>query len=236
MLKADFHLHTADDPIDSIPHSAYELIDKASALGFHALAVTLHDAQYDVAGVRDYARDRGIVLVPGVERTLHGKHVLLLNFPQEAEQIASFDALADLRRRHPEGLVVAPHPFFPHRSCLRGLLDRHEPLFDAVEVNAFYLRSIDFNRRAVRWARAHERPLVGNSDSHRLSMLGTTYSLVDAEAGSDATAICDAVRGGRVSVRTRPLAALEAAAYLAKIHSAKRKGVRSAVLAGAAEG
>ncbi len=236
MLKADFHLHTADDPIDCIPHSTYELIDKASALGFHALAVTLHDAQFDVARVRDYARDRGIVLVPGVERTLEGRHVLLLNFPPEAERVASFDALAGLRRRCPEGLVVAPHPFFPHASCLRGLLDRHAPLFDAVEVNAFYLRSIDFNRAAVRWARAHGRPLVGNSDSHRLSMLGATYSLVDADPGSDATAICDAVRRGRVSVRTRPLAAFEAAAYLASIHTAKWRGVRSAVLAGAAQG
>ena len=41
MLKVELHTHTADDPVDAIPHSTFELIDRAAALGYDALAITL---------------------------------------------------------------------------------------------------------------------------------------------------------------------------------------------------
>ena len=72
-----------------------------------------------------------------------------------------------------------------------------------------YTRLVDFNRRAIRWARAHGKPLVGNTDLHLLDQMGTTYSLVDAEPQADA--ICDAIRAGRVEVRTEPLPSMRAA-------------------------
>ena len=59
MLKVELHTHTADDPVDRIPHSTRELIDGAAALGYYAVAVTLHDRQLDVAP-RSYADDRGV--------------------------------------------------------------------------------------------------------------------------------------------------------------------------------
>jgi len=210
-LKLELHTHTSADPVDKIPYSTRELIDRAAALHYDALAVTLHDHQLDLTPWRAYARDRGIVLIPGTERTIEGKHVLLLNFPAEETRIRTFAELRDLRRRS-NGLVVAPHPFFPASSCLWGLLDRHADLFDAVEINAMFTRQLDFNKRAERWAARHGKPLVGNCDVHRLLQLGTTYSLVDAEP--DADAICDAVRAGRVSVERRPLAWRDAASIV----------------------
>ena len=66
-----------------------------------------------------------------------------------------------------------------------------------------YTRRIDFNRRAFALAKTHHKPLVGNTDLHRLDQLGTTYSLVDADPDPDA--ICDAIRAGRVEVRTEPI-------------------------------
>jgi len=235
MLKIDLHIHTADDPIDRIPHTALDVIDRASALAYDALAITLHDRQCDLRDLRDYARGRGLVLIPGVERTIAGKHVLLLNFPAAAESIEGFDELGRLKRAHPEGLVVAAHPFYPHPSCLRGLMHVHADLFDAVEINAFYTRAVDFNRAAARWARARGRPLVGNSDTHRLSIFGTTYSLVDA--AHDASAICAAIRRGDVHVRTRPLSAIEAATYFATINlGGRRRDVRAALVSEASRG
>ncbi len=148
-----------------------------------------------------------MTLIPGVERTIGGRHVLLLNFSRAAETVRSFDDLRRLRTRE-RGLVVAPHPFFPTRSCLRGDLERHADLFDAVERNAMFVRGLDFNARAEAWARRHSKPIVGNCDVHRLAQLGTTYSLVDA--GPDAGAICDAIRAGRVSVESRPLSGIDA--------------------------
>ncbi len=203
MIKTDLHSHTADDPADLIPHSTIELIERAADLGFGALAVTLHDRQLDLHGLQEFARERGVVLIPGIERTIHGKHVLLLNFPATTEQVQSFEDVAALKREHPEGLVIAPHAFYPGSTCLGRLMDRHADLFDAVEINYFYTRDLDFNRPAVRWASRHHKPLVGNSDLHRLHQLGRTYSLVDAAA--DAGAICAAIRAGCVQVQSQPI-------------------------------
>ena len=47
MLKVELHTHTSDDPADWIPHSARELIDRAAAQGYDAVAITLHDHQAD---------------------------------------------------------------------------------------------------------------------------------------------------------------------------------------------
>jgi len=214
MLKVELHTHTADDPVDRIPYTTTDLIDRAADLGFDALAITLHERQLDLDRFRSHAAERGIVLIPGVERTIAGKHVLLLNFERGADEVRSFDDLARLKRRG-AGLVVAPHPFFPAPVCLWRDLDRHADLFDAVEYNAMFTRQLNFNTLAERWAARHGRPMVGNGDVHRLRQLGTTYSLVDAPR--DPAAICAAIAAGRVRVERRPLAWTEAAGIMADL-------------------
>jgi predicted metal-dependent phosphoesterase TrpH len=208
MLKVELHTHTSDDPVDSIPHTTLDLIDHAAVLGYDALAITLHDRQLDLRRLTPYAADRGLVLIPGVERTIEGRHVLLLNFQQGTDDVRTFRDLARLKSRQP-GLVVAPHPFFPASVSLGTALARYSHLFDAVERNAMYTRTINFNRRGESWAARHGKPVVGNCDVHRLWQLGTTYSLVDAER--DAESICGAIAAGRVQVEGRPLGWTEVA-------------------------
>lgn len=221
MLKIDLHLHTADDPVDHMPHSAAALVDRAAALGFDALAITLHERQFTDPRVRDYARERGITLIPGIERTIEGRHVLLLNFPgSAAESARTFDDVARLKASY-AGLVIAPHPYFPASSCLRGALDARAELFDAVEWSYFWTRGVNFNARAARWARAHGKPLVGNSDLHDLRQLGRTYSLVDAPP--DVAAICEAIRAGRVTLHTAPVPVLELADVFTRMALRPRK-------------
>ena len=208
VLKVELHTHTADDPVDRIPYTTKHLIDRAAALGYDAIAITLHERQLDVRPLAPYAADRGVTLIPGIERTIEGRHVLLLNFPCGTEAIRTFTGLARLRACAP-GLVVAPHPFFPTPGRLGSRLDRYADLFDAVELNAMFTRDLDFNQRAVLWAARHGKPIVGNGDVHRLRQLGTTYSLVDA--APDPNAICAAIRAGRVTVVSRPLPWIDAA-------------------------
>jgi predicted metal-dependent phosphoesterase TrpH len=210
-LKVELHTHTSDDPIDRIPHTVTDLIDRAATLGYQALAVTLHERQLDIRRFVAYACERGIVLIPGIERTIQGRHVLLLNFHSGAADVRTFEDLARLKCRE-SGLVVAPHPFFPSSTCLGRDLDRYPMLFDAVECNAMYTKSVNFNRRAEHWAVRHDRPLVGNCDVHRLWQLGTTYSLVDAEPNADD--ICASIAAGRVRVESRPLTWVEVARTL----------------------
>jgi len=218
VLKVELHAHTADDPLDAIPHTTVQLIDRAAEMQYDALAITLHDRQLDLGPYRAYAASRGITLIPGIERTIQGKHVLLLNFKRGAEDVQTFDDLAALKRRE-VGVVIAPHAFFPGGTCLRGLMDRHADLFDAVEYNAMFTASLNFNITARRWAAAHRKPMVGAGDVHRLRQLGTTYSLVDAARDPDA--ICAAIREGRVEVEATPISWASAISIMADLKIAE---------------
>jgi hypothetical protein len=215
VLKAELHTHTDADPADRISHSTRQLVDRAAELGYGALAVTLHDRYFDPAADAGYARDRGVVLMRGIEKTIARRHVLLINFPPACAEARTFDDIARLRREFPDGLVVAPHPFYPIPSALGRALEDHPALFDAVEINAMYTRAVNFNRRASSWARAHGKPLVGNTDLHLLEQMGTTCSLVDAEPHPDA--ICAAIRAGRVEVQTTPLSTVRAGALFTRM-------------------
>jgi predicted metal-dependent phosphoesterase TrpH len=230
VLTIELHSHTADDPVDNIPYSTRELIDRAVLLGYHALAITLHDRQLDLRPFTPYASDRGLTLIRGIERTIEGRHVLLLNFSAATESVHTFDDLALLKRLEP-GLVVAPHPFYPIGTSLGRMLDRHGDLFDAVEYNAMFTSLVNFNRRAERWARAHGKPMVGNGDVHRLRQLGSTYTLVDADPTPDA--ICAAIREGRAVVHAQPLSIVSAALVAGALLSGdRRKGRLRQVPAG----
>ena len=208
MLKVELHTHTDHDPLDRIPHSARQLIDHAASLGYHALAITLHDRFHYAQADAAYARERGLVLIPGIERTIGGKHVLLINFPTDCGVVRTFDDVRALKARC-RGLIIAPHPFYPIQTSLGSRLEANADLFDAVEYNAMYTRHLNFNRRAAAWAKSHGKPMVGNTDLHRLEQLGTTWSLVDAEPTPDG--ICEAIRAGRVRVESQPLTTARAA-------------------------
>ncbi len=214
LLKVELHTHTSDDPKDRISHTTPELIDRAASLGYDAVAVTLHERQLDLTPFRAHAADRGVVLIPGIERSIEGRHVLLLNFSSDTEGLDTFEELARLKRRE-RGLVIAPHPFFPGPWCLGECLNAHPDLFDAVERNAMFTGLVDFNVQAEEWARRRGKPIVGNGDVHRLGQLGTCYSVIEADP--EPAAICGAIAAGRVQVVSRPLSWFEVARTLGEM-------------------
>ena len=203
MIKVELHAHTSDDPGDRIPHSTEALLAHAGASGYGALAITLHNRWFDPAPWASRAMELGLTLLSGIEKGIGGRHILAINVPRAVEQARTFDDLRAIKRRAPDSLFVAPHPFYPIPSALGALLDDLTDLVDAVEINAMYTSSLDFNRKARAWAAAHGTPLVGNCDLHRIDQLGSTWTEVDAEPRPDA--ICQAIKAGRVEVRTAPL-------------------------------
>ena len=144
-IKSDFHLHTRDDREDRIGHSEKELIDHAAANGFSALAITNHNTFTFNNDLRSYAEDSGILLIPGVEKTVEGKHVLILNASPATEKITTFE---DLRKaKEDDVFLIAPHPFFKHHNCLEKKLYKHIELFDALEFCFFYSKWFNLNRQ-----------------------------------------------------------------------------------------
>jgi predicted metal-dependent phosphoesterase TrpH len=203
-LKADLHLHTAEDPLDSVRYTAKEIISKAAEEGFDVLSITNHRIVTFGPELSSYAQERGILLIPGVEATIRRRHVLILN-PPPGKICSDFSHLSKLRC--PETLIVAPHPYFPAIYSLNGHLLKHRNLFDALEYCHFYSPRINFNQKAIEVCQSHGFPLIGNSDAHFLSQFGTTYSLIYAEKNLES--IFKAIRENRVEVVTRPLTPFE---------------------------
>ena len=203
MIKVELHAHTSDDPGDRIPHDTHALLDRAARFGYGAMAITLHNRWFDPAPFAEYAAARGLVLLSGIERTIDGKHILLINAPREAADLWSFDDMRELKRQAPDDAGGRATPLLSDLQRAGRTSRRPGRRVDALEVNAMFTRGLDYNRRARDWAAAHGKALVGNTDLHRLDQIGTTWSEVDAPP--DANAICAAIRAGRVVVRARPL-------------------------------
>jgi hypothetical protein len=200
-LKIDLHIHTSDDPEEPVRHTTCELLDKAHYLGYDAVSITNHNGICYTDYYRDYARERGIILIPGVEIGVEGKHVLVLNATEDALSASTFADLGKIR--NPSNLIVAPHPFFPGFSSLLWQVEKNIDIFDALEFSWFYHSRINFNTFALRMAERYELPLICTSDCHHLEKFGSAYSLVESE--KDTEAIIEAIRCGRIQIMARPL-------------------------------
>ena len=200
-LKADFHMHTKEDRFDRVRYSARELIDVAAKKDYELLAITNHDTFTYDKSLSEYAADRGILLISGVEKTIERKHVLILNGDAAVERIETF---SDLKAAKQDGIfTIAPHPFFRLGVCLGDHLLKHIELFDGIEHNAFYSKKVNFNVKAVEVANQFNLPVIGNSDTHILKQFGLCYSLIEAEKNVES--VLDALRNHKVQVVSGPV-------------------------------
>lgn len=206
IIRADFHIHSSDDPLDNLPHTVEQIVARAAACGLQCLAITNHLHFWWDAAVAEAARQRGVVLIPAIEVRIEHADVIILNADAHAEALCTYD---DLRRyRTPERCVIAPHPFYPLTHSVHGALERYHELFDAVELSPFYLPWWDgFNARARRVAQRFGLPLVCNTDAHNLWQLGASWTELDVDELSVGGVIA-ALRAGRCRAvcRRTPLA------------------------------
>ena len=200
-LKADLHIHTSEDPRDLVRYSALELIDLAHEAGFKVLSITNHDSCTYSGYLSDYARERGIILLPGMEATVQGKHVLLINFPFREMSVSTFEDI--YRYKSDNCLVIAPHPFYPSPVSLGKKFMQYLPIFDAAEWSHFFSKRINFNLKMERIAKKSGLPIVGTSDAHQRVQFNNTYSLVSAYPERDA--VIQSIKKGKVRLRTAPL-------------------------------
>ncbi len=203
MLKSDLHIHTREDPKDGnyISYSARQLIDRAAELNFDVLSITLHESLYYEPELVEYARAKGILLIPGVEALIEGKEVLIYNITPE--EFAGIKKLSDLRNLGNHSLVVAPHPYFLKKKCLGSELELYKDCFDAIEFCHFYTNFINFNRKAELNALAWAKPLIATSDSHFMWQFGSNYTLIDSE--KNINSVIDSIKQGKLKIHAPPL-------------------------------
>lgn len=199
-LRADFHTHSADDPFDTLDYSAEMLIDSVAEAGVDVLAITCHELNVYSDYLADFAARRNVLLIPGIEKFIEGKHVLILNPASEHLSAHTFEEFRALGRRG--AVFIAPHPYYPAPHSLMSKLVRNIDLFDAIEYCSLYFRGLNPNRWAERVARLHGLPMIGTSDTHWLPYDSSTCSWITADRTIES--VLEAIRAGRVEVDTSP--------------------------------
>ncbi len=208
-IKTNLHFHTNDDPGDPITYSMKEGIDKAVSLGFGSLAITCHQKFAWTKEYDEYAKSKGLVLIPGIElyvgNTLNDsrRHVIVLNAVSSVETVRTFEDLTSYKRKHPEAFILAPHPYFYGDINLKEFLEKYIDLFDAVEQSWFYSRWFNRNIKGKAVAEKYKLPFVSTSDTHFFDFLDTNYCLVDTESATS-EAILSAIKSGKFENTTSP--------------------------------
>jgi predicted metal-dependent phosphoesterase TrpH len=214
-LKSNLHMHVAGDPEDHISYTLREATDTAKKLGFSVLAVTPHNALIGNESDIRYAANLGILLILGIERTIEGAHVVILNASADTLSIETFEDLIDYRKNHPESFIIAPHPFFPAGYVLGKKFVVHHALFDAVEFSWFFSKMIDFNVRAAESAKTYGMPYLATSDTHDIRFLNAGYAVIDTDEKSPEK-IFEAIRKHAFRNVSAPKNIFVLAAYMMK--------------------
>lgn len=208
--RVELHSHCQGDPVDTyLSHTLFEQIDRAKEVGLDALAVTWHQRVCADPEAVAYARRRGLLLISGMETEIDHRHLVVVNLAEgDLPGETTWDEIRALRARKPEVLVIAPHPFYPHFTCLGNSMNDNADCIDAVEWCQLHVRWLpgrfNPNLRAERWAHRHGKPMLACSDAHSLNAIGRNASAVEAD---DLTpeALVAAIRAGRISFHRHSL-------------------------------
>ncbi len=197
-IKASLHLHPKEDHQDGpiIDYSIFDLIDRAQQLNFSVLAITGHESFVCLPEHVAYGQSKGILVIPGIELKLDGKHVLALNCDQAAADLHSFTDLIEYKKNHSEIFVIAPHPNYGALVALTiGQLKKYSSLFDAVEHCWYYSRKFNPNAQNAVVAQQLGLPFIATADLHDLTYLDHDYAVLEIEELTVA-AVFAAIRSG----------------------------------------
>jgi len=192
-LKLDLHIHTTHSP--DAHNTPKDITHHLRQLNLDGYAVTDHDT---LTGIQDATSNNdNLIVIPGVEITARGAHILALQptepIPQGLSIAETVDAI------HAQGATaILAHPYGLPRSwvSMRHTMDAK---LDAVEVcNAAqfpygYIRNLNEDL-----AKRLNLPQTGGSDSHIPETIGRAYTEVETES-ADPDAIIKAIKRGATS-------------------------------------
>ena len=193
-IKLDLHVHSrySGDSANSFE----DLNRRCREQGLDGYAVCDHDS---IDGLSEAVEKSGnLVVVPGIEVTSKGAHILCLD-PSEIVP-SRLSIIETVERIHAQGATaVLAHPYSIPRSFV-NFREVKLASFDAIEV----ANSAQIPFGLVRGWNRHlsERlslPQTGGSDSHFPSTVGRSYTIIDSES-RDPLDVTKAIRAGRTEV------------------------------------
>lgn len=180
--KADPHIHTAHG--DGL-HTAAEIVEYAEhQTDLDLIAITDHDEVEAGLRAREYAQARGyrVTVVPGVEITTRGGHLLALGIERPFKMLRPLEETVD-EVRAAGGLCIVPHPYSWLTTSIgaRGLR-RLMPVgalckVDGIELwNPSLAGKVTHERARVENALRLGLAETGGSDAHAISFIGSAYT------------------------------------------------------------
>ena len=202
-LRIDLHVHTNHSADSRV--SIEDAVLRCEETGLDGFAVTDHDT---LSGLSEaMAQESRVVIIPGVEISARGAHILALDISEPIPAGLSITETVD--RIHGQGAVaVVAHPY----SVLRTWVDSREiegAKFNAVEVaNANQFPYGWMLKKNAALAERLGLPQTGGSDAHIPEAVGRAYTVVEADS-REVEDILNSIRKGRTEARGRGISLYE---------------------------
>lgn len=189
--RADLHIHTrASDGVDSIA-TILDHVERATDLD--VIAITDHERIDAALAARTMGRDLGhrAEVIVGEEVSTLGGHLLGLFLTDRVRPLRSMrTTIAEIHEQG--GLAIPAHPLVPYPLCaqgwvLRRLIRDPDPRVrpDAIEAFNPTMLGRPWHGRVVRFADENALPVVGNSDAHQATAIGTGWSTFPGRSAED---------------------------------------------------
>ena len=176
-VKIDLHVHTSYSYDGLIKPKELAVYAKRACLD--GIAITDHDV---IEGAIKIARNTDYLIIPGIEVTSLGGHVIGLNVEEQVPSKLSVDETVD-KIHEAGGIAVACHPSALFKESLGK---RTTARFDAIEViNSSVIPFNRSKRKSQKIASMLGIAKVAGSDAHYGPEIGYAYTIVDAELDAD---------------------------------------------------
>lgn len=233
-MKCDLHCHTSYSH-DSTARPE-EMVEAALRKGINCLAICDHGETKGARKAAEYAKDKPILIIPGIEIKSKQGDILGLNIkeiiPNKLPASETIERIRELG-----GLAAIPHPFgwscsfkgdleniIPERDNLGETDSSQAPLGTlAIEV----LNASIFgrgNKKALAFSKNHRLPKTVGSDAHFPNFIGRVYLEIPGDNFS-VEEVLDRIKKGAVTVHGREAEFFEKVIDHIKRNIAKLKSI-----------
>ena len=192
-MKADLHIHT-NFSYDGLP-SPEEVVDWALKKKLDCIAITDHGEIEGAIKAYDFAKDKPILVIPGIEIKSQEGDILGLNLvkkiPDKLSAKETIEKIIELG-----GFPVIAHPF-DYFLSFRGI-ENYVSFFQEKGVAIEVLNAAIFfdfcNFEAQEFAKKCNLPFTAGSDSHSVEFIGNAYLEIFKENLKTAEAVLEQIK------------------------------------------
>jgi hypothetical protein len=195
ILKAQLHTHTKQDPLEKISYSEFELIDKAAYLGYQILSITCNGVVIFNEQIAAYAKEKNILLIPGIEKTISKQQIIILNANLQSQDLKNFDDLREYKKQNPKTLIILSKPSHWQTNKDKLELIQNFDLIDSIEDQFSCNEKIQNAYTQI--ATEKNLPTIAASNTKILKYLDQAYTLINSQK-LDIESIFQAIKSNKI--------------------------------------